>query len=343
MRDVISEKSQWARIVESLSNLPVDHLGVLAFVLLADAVLLSVPPSNTVVRVAVGAPLLLFLPGYGVLAALFPGRYRADREFGRRPDRVRGLTFHRRLALAFGVSVALLPFLGLAIQFAGMTPGFQPVLTAVSVLVVGTTLVAGVRRYRLPEGERFELPVRDSARAFRTWLGGSGSLLDASLNVALALATVVALATGGYALAVPTDGETYTTMSLLTEGADGDLVAGDYPTTLAPGESATFVVGIENAEQREVTYTVVAVLQQVDRGGGGTTVTDQEELGRFSETLAAGESLERPLQVAPTLTGEDLRLTYLLYTGDAPADPTVEDAYRHVYVWLDVEEATAES
>jgi len=44
--------------------------------------------------------------------------------------------------------------------------------------------------------------------------------------------------------------------------------------------------------------------------------------------------------VAPTLPGERLRLVYLLYKGDPPAEPTVENAYREVHLWVNVSEGT---
>jgi hypothetical protein len=38
----------------------------------------------------------------------------------------------------------------------------------------------------------------------------------------------------------------------------------------------------------------------------------------------------------PTIRGEDLRLAYYLYAGDVPADPNAENAYRSLYLWIDV-------
>jgi uncharacterized membrane protein len=34
-----------------------------------------------------------------------------------------------------------------------------------------------------------------------------------------------------------------------------------------------------------------------------------------------------------------LRLAYLLYKGEAPPEPTVENAYREVHLWVNVTEA----
>jgi uncharacterized membrane protein len=45
--------------------------------------------------------------------------------------------------------------------------------------------------------------------------------------------------------------------------------------------------------------------------------------------------------VTPTLTGQRLRLAYLLYRGSPPPDPTVENAYREVHLWINVSAPSA--
>ena len=60
-----------------------------------------IPPlDETPVRIILGLPLVLFLPGYSLIAVLFP----------RKGD----LDAIERIALSFGLSIALVPLLGLA-------------------------------------------------------------------------------------------------------------------------------------------------------------------------------------------------------------------------------------
>jgi len=40
----------------------------------------------------------------------------------------------------------------------------------------------------------------------------------------------------------------------------------------------------------------------------------------------------------PTRTGEELRVQYLLYAGEAPETPTRENSYRDLHLWIDVVE-----
>jgi uncharacterized membrane protein len=104
------------------------------------------------------------------------------------------------------------------------------------------------------------------------------------------------------------------------------------------------VVGIGNQEHEQVEYTVVVQLQRVEivnESGAttnGTTVRVLEERGlqRFQAELAHNETWHNQHTVTPTMTGEGLRLQYLLYRGDPPAEPSAETAYRELHLWVNV-------
>jgi uncharacterized membrane protein len=101
------------------------------------------------------------------------------------------------------------------------------------------------------------------------------------------------------------------------------------------------VLGITNREHERTTYTVVVELQRVERvpGPNNTTridVLEADELRRFRTTLDHNETWHQPYAVTPTIVGEDMRLTFLLYQGDPPADPAVDNAYRELQLWVNV-------
>jgi uncharacterized membrane protein len=109
---------------------------------LACILFVMVPPLNeTPVRVLLGLLLVLFLPGYSLIAALFPRR-----------DDLDGI---ERIALSFGLSIAVVPLLGLALNYTPFGIRLVPILITLSVFTVLLALAAGVRRQGLPEGERF--------------------------------------------------------------------------------------------------------------------------------------------------------------------------------------------
>jgi hypothetical protein len=83
-------------------------------------------------------------------------------------------------------------------------------------------------------------------------------------------------------------------------------------------------------------YTVVV---QLERVGADGSVVDRVELDRLSATVGAGERWTRRHAVTPPTTGENLRLSYLLFVGDAPAEPTRADARHATHLWVTVEAA----
>jgi len=111
--------------------------------------------------VVLGLLLVLFLPGYSLIAALFPGRADLD-----------GI---ERIALRFqGLGIAVVPLLGLALNYTPFGIRLVPVLVVLSVFTVSLAVIAGVRRQGLPEGERFVVVVD----GWGQWLGCGGDGSD---------------------------------------------------------------------------------------------------------------------------------------------------------------------
>jgi len=121
-------------------------LALVILLTLACTPFVLVPPLNgTPVRIVLGLLLVLFLPGYSLIAALFPGK-----------DDLDGI---ERIALSFGLSIAVVPLLGLALNYTPFGIRLVPILVVLSVFTVSLAVVAGVRRQGLPEGERFVVRV----------------------------------------------------------------------------------------------------------------------------------------------------------------------------------------
>lgn len=161
--------------------------------------------------------------------------------------------------------------------------------------------------------------------------------MDAILNVVLVLSIILAAASVTYAVAVPKQGEKFTETYLLTQNDDGSLVADNYPTNFTVGEGKSLVVGISNYEFERVNYSVVVELQNVTFPTENTTrVTRQVELRRFRTTLSNNGTWNHRHTVTPTFAGQRLRLTYLVYRGDPPTQPSVESVYRSTHLWINV-------
>jgi len=112
---------------------------VILFTLLGIPFVL-IPPLNEIspVRIILGLPLVLFLPGYTLIAALFP----------RKDD----LDAIERVALSFGLSIAITPLLGLALNYTPFGIRLAPVLTVLSVFTISLAICAYVRRSRITAG-----------------------------------------------------------------------------------------------------------------------------------------------------------------------------------------------
>lgn len=283
-------------------------------------------------RTVLAAPVLFFLPGYLTVAAALP--HDASAPESAYPTRI---SVGERVALSFGLSIVLLPILGLVV--AALPWGFSQVTLGATlgsyVLVVGA--VAGLRHLRLPAEHRFHVPLGRWADGLSRSLH-RGSAVERVVTLALVLSVLLAVGAAGYALAVPNDGETYTDLHLVTTDGD-EAVAADYPTELTRGEAATYTVGVENRENQPMDYQVVVTLDRVVESDGRQLVIESDEQARLDASVAAGEEWTETHTVEPALTGEDLRLTYHLYVGDAPEHVDTSEAYRQVHLWVDVADA----
>ena len=313
--------------IDQLRAFPADLAGVTVLTALAAASTVVPLVSDSVLRAVFALFLVAFLPGYAFVAALFP-------EHGGDSDG-EGIDLVERLALSIGLSIALVGFVGLTIGVSPLRLTLTPILLGLCGLTLVCVAIAAERRRALPPEERFSLPWKAWVATVRSVLFEPEDRTDVFLNVALVLALLFALGAIGFGLVSPQQGERFTEFYLLTETDDGEYVAEGYPQEFVAGEGQSLVVAIENHEHETVEYTVVVQLERVE--DDRSTVTEREELDRFSTTLANGESERTDHEVAPTTTGEDLRLVYLLYTDEPPEEPTRENAYRDLHVWIEVE------
>ena len=354
----------WLLLPAPVRRLPADLIAVVVLVVLTNLAILLPVVRETPLRVVLGLPFILFVPGYAFVAALFPETGESwvsdgDKAGGKAGDSS-GIDGIERVALSFGLSIAIVPLIGLVLNFTPWGIRLVPILVSVSGFTLIAIGVAAVRRWELPEEERFRVPYREWIGAGRSELLNPDSRGDAVLNVLLVFSIVLATASVGYAVAVPKQGEQFSELYLLTEDEEDNLIADDYPTEFVRGESKPLVVGIGNQEHSTTEYTLIGKLQRVEtqRAVNGTTSTgntpindttgtanvsvsvlEEREITTFTTKLEHNESWARQHNVTPTLTGDRLRLAYLLYRDDPPAEPTVDSAYRSVWLWVNVSES----
>lgn len=355
----------WLLLPPRLRRLPADLAAVVAVVVVVNLSVFLPVVSDSPLRVVIGLPFILFVPGYALIAALFPEEGRSptegadtntdDIESTADTDQgylgARGIDGIERVALSFGLSIAVVPLIGLVLNFTPWGIRLVPIMIATSGFTLCATWIGARRRWALPPEERFTVPYRRWLKNARTELFDPETRTDAALNVLLAVSVVLAVSSVAFAVAVPKQGESFTEFYLLTETESGDLVADEYPTEFDLGNGREVVIGIGNHEFERVNYTVVVKLQRVafesvtPPNATGTaipgenvtvSVLDERELGRLGTELGHNETWQRAYEVRPTLAGERLRLAFLLYRDTVPADPSVANAYRETHLWVNV-------
>jgi uncharacterized membrane protein len=312
----------WRFLPAPVRALPVDLVAVVALTGLALLAVFLPGLDESPLRAPLTVPLLVALPGYALLAVFFP-RGTDDRTAD-------DITDPERAVLSVAVSLAILPLVGLVLTVSPR--GLDAIGTTLGLAVVTLVCaVAGaVRRGGRP-------PARLETRPERWWRR-RGRVLDTesrrevALTVALVVGMVLAVAVTGAAVLSTDGGETFTGFYLLT--ADGDELGAEYPAQFQANESTPLVVGIDNHEGEPATYSVVVQLHEV-APGNDSAVLERHDLRVFtSPTIGDGRTWHHPHDIRPPVTGERVRLQYLLYRGPVPDSPTRANADLTTHLWL---------
>jgi uncharacterized membrane protein len=323
-------------VTRPLRAIPIDIVFV-ALALLSFQAALHFPAGHPL-RVAVVLGVILTLPGYVLTTLVFPGYTSSPtsssvvNNLGTGRLQFAALDDAERGGLSFALSLLLLPLFALILTYLEYPLRARYIFYAVTAFSVVVGFLGVVRRARLPAESRYDLPLDE-------WLGAahagftSGGPLDVMLNVALAGAIILASVTLVGAVASPLDGYTSTDVSLVTINDDGEYVQQNYPTQFVKDQPRKITLVVANEENRPMKYTVVIQQQRVDEDG---TVTDRQELDRFSRQVPDGGEWQVRHSFAPTVDGDRIRIAWLVYKGEVPQNPTSENADEHVTLWVEV-------
>jgi uncharacterized membrane protein len=315
-------------VIEAAGDVPGDLVAVAAFTAATPACVYVPVLNESILRILFGVAMVLFVPGYALIAALFPARGDLD-----------GI---ERVALSFGLSIAVVPLIGLALNYTPWGIRLDPILASLTVFTLAMTLVAWYRRLLLPAGDRFVVPARAMIGAARAELYDPGaSRFDRALSVVLVLSIVVAVATTAYVIAVPKEGEHFSEFYILGPGGK----AADYPIDFAAGSTQSLIVGVGNHEYREIPYTVeaLALNQTFDPVTNTSTVHAAEPLDRFVLTVPHNETRELPWEFSIP-SQEYNRIEFLLFNETVPGPDVVGQdrinaSYRDLHLWVRVRPA----
>jgi uncharacterized membrane protein len=254
---------------------------------------------NNVLRIILGLPVVLFFPGYTILAALFPRR--------------ENLGDIERFALSFGVSLAVVPLIGLVLNYTPWGIRLYPILIALFIFIFSMSIIGWHRNRRLPLEESVSLHLNWKLPPLsHLWSGQSKR--EKIVNLVLAAMIIGAIGSLVYAIRQPRNGEKFTEFYVLNDKGK----ASNYPSTIFLGQSCQVILGVINHENGATTYKIEITLD-------GKNI---REIGPFN--LDAEEKREQKVTITPAQTGDKQELEFLLYKeGDT-------DVYASVHLWIDV-------
>lgn len=309
---------------------------VLWTLLTAGAVLVNgVEPSA--VRALLVLPLVLLLPGYGLVAVLYPAHDPPGAERDQ-ADVSPGIGSIERFALSIALSLGLVASIAFVLNFTAYGIRLRPVMAGVAGVTVGLAVLGLFARFRVPVENRPPSPVAGLA-----WLvAAPGSYLTVErnylasrafepesgtqrlFNLILVGSLLVLAASVGYAaVAAPSNDEQFTEFYLLTQDDSGSFTGDNLPHEFDSGESRPLYVTFANHEGRQMRYTTVVTLEG-------------EEIDRFRTTVGPGVTKRVRRPIGLDQAGDRQRLSFLLYTGDPPDNPTPRNAYRQTRLYVTV-------
>lgn len=282
---------------------------VAALVLLTDLFILVPELAATPIRTVLGLPMVLFLPGYALIAALFPAK-----------DDLDGI---ERIALSFGLSIAVVPLIGLGLNYTPWGIRLIPIMVSLSVFTLLMCAVAVYRRMQLPLDKVFSVSLRKGYEALKAPITSqSNSRLDRILTIVLVIAVLASVVALVYVVVTPKQGEKFTEFYIL--GMDGK--ADNYTTHFTLGDSGQVIVGVVNHEYALVNYTMDIRLNN-------TSLSIPPGVQRFS--LEHNATWEKPVMFTPNSVGNNMKLEFLLFKNGNFTAP-----YRDLHLWVNVTRGT---
>ena len=254
--------------------------------------------NDTVIRTILGIFLILFIPGYSLIAALFPKK-----------DDLDGI---ERVALSFGLSIAITPLIGLVLNYTPFGIKLTPILISLSAFTIIMVVIAYFRRRKVSDDEKFFVNFGGFYSSIKGIFKGE-SKTSKILSIVLIISILLAIGTTAYIIIKPKQGETFTEFYILGPGGQ----ASDYPTNLTVGQNASVIIGIVNHEQKTVNYNLVIT-------SNGNVMSDQ------NITLTNGNKTEIPYKFTANTAGNK-EIQFLLYKL-----PDNTNIYRSLHLFVHV-------
>jgi uncharacterized membrane protein len=267
----------------------------------------------------------------------------------------KGIDNLQRIALSFGLSLVIIPLLGLALYYTIREFKLQIILIGLGLFIFIVGLLAIYRWYRTPQSIRYTLKINISIPEHKT-------KLDKILTIVLIICLITALCLAIYVIFTPKQGEHFTEFYILGPSH----LAYDYPINLSIGENSTIILGLVNHENTLMNYSIEIWLSN--------QTTSYNNLTKMNETIYHNlwfidnisiTLTPQPINLEEMVTSQweynytfqinqkgNYKLVFLLYTTQLyhysknqdyktialeKVDSDHTTAYRDLYLWINVQ------
>ena len=322
----MSEKTGREKIYSVFFNqeFPAD-LALVVVWLAASIAAIYLPSLNaSPIRIVLALPVVLFIPGYCLIAILFP-----------KNDDI-GLI--ERILLSIGVSVAIVPLIGLGLNFSPWGIRLEPIVISLILVTWVMVLFAHYQRAGLPQKERLRVSFSAIAERIRQEFLPQGERgVDRFLSVVLTIVILVVILTTIYVIVVPKEGaEQFSEFYILGK----NQTAAEYPDMIIPAENYPMYIGVGNHEDRTTTYSIEtwALRTEFDNVTNTSTIVDMDPNDRLSLTLADNETKIIPFTLFVIKPGYN-RIEFLLFNESVPGSGVtgsnrINASYRNLHLWV---------
>jgi uncharacterized membrane protein len=322
-------------MVHEFKKYPVDIILFLLWsVIILPIILLDM---NEMIRIILGLPFLLFIPGYLLIFILFPMKQEYN-----------GINKLERIGLSFGFSIALVSLLGLVLNFTPWGIQLASVLISQLILIECFGFIA-LYRWSTTHPEKRQTISLDFSQFRYSKKSEKILTIFVFLSLFLAVSSIV------YIIVQPKSGEAFTDFYLLPP--TGNTI--DYPRDIIAGQDTNIILGLINHEYKTMSYTIEVWLINETTLYNESTKTNETIYNHawfMNETtvildhteITNEKNLTKKWQYNYTFkinTIGHYKLAFLLFTTPSEIyDPgqdykdsihqKINNAYREVHLWL---------
>ncbi len=269
------------------------HLLFCVIIIAIALVLIIYFAPDNVFRIILGLPFVLLFPGYALISVLFPEK-----------ERLGGV---ERLALSFGLSLAIIPIMGLIMNYT-FGVSLNSVLYSLAGFVLIFSIIAIIRQRGLTDAEKHSFTISFA------WFDRQ-SILERILSVILVLVACGTVGVLVYTIAVPKTGSEYSELYILNSQGNTD----NYPSKIQIGDTESVIVVVINHENQTADYRIEVQIDNDPNDDIAPITLDTID----NIILENEEKYETPASFTPQITGDGQKVYFILFK-DGETEPYLE-------------------